>query len=540
MKAYLIGINSKYIHPAMGVFSIVSNSKHPIIYDEFTIKDNLDKIIKSILNNEYDCLGFSVYIWNSNLIKKILLELKKIKFNKPIFIGGPDSYFNNALYLTKFGVAYVINDEGEESFNELMDYLDGNISIEEVSNLYYLNNGVVEYTYSKKPDVNKIKMNLDLIKDFKNRVVYLESSRGCPFKCSYCMASIDDKVRFFPIDKVKKEIKYLLDNNARTIKFLDRSFNINKDYMLDILEFIRENDNGISVFQFEIVGDLLNKEVIEYINKNIRKGLLRFEIGIQSSNNLTTKAVCRRQNFNKLKENINLLKDTVTLHLDLIAGLPYEDLNSFKKSFNDSYLLMGEELQLGFLKELKGTKISNEKDTHDYDFQLEPPYEVISNKYITKEELDVIRNVEEALEKYHNKGCYRNTMEFLFVKNNLNPFETFLALQSASKTKLKYLNDHESYMHLFNTLKNKVDEKEYLDVIKIDYLLKTNIKPKIWWEQPILKEEKNNYFEIFNKEYGIDNFTFYNYSYVDIINNKVYLFIYKNNAVELKIIDKKL
>lgn len=533
MMAYLIGINSKYIHPAMGVFSIVSNSKHPVIYDEFTIKDNIDKIIKSILEKEYDVLGFSLYIWNSNLVKEILSKLKEMNFNKPIFIGGPESYFNSAIYLKKYGVKYVINDEGEESFNELMDYLNGNVTIEQVSNLYYLNNDVIEYTYHRKPDINNIKMDLDLIRDFKNRIVYLESSRGCPFKCSYCMASLDDKVRFFPIDKVKKEIKYLLDNNCRTIKFLDRSFNINKDYMLDILEFIKEHDSGISVFQFEIVGDLLNREVVDYINNNIRKGLLRFEIGIQSSNDLTTKAVCRKQDFNKLKENINLLKDNVTLHLDLIAGLPYEDLESFRKSFNDSYLLMGEELQLGFLKELKGTKISNEKEQHEYNFNDFPPYQVISNKYISEEELDVIKKVEEALEKYHNKGCYKNSMEFLFIKNELDPFKTFLKLKEASNKELKYLNDHESYKHLYDTLKDNVDDKEYLDVIKLDYLLKNNIKPKIWWEQTISKEEKQKYFEMFNEKFGIDNYTFYNYSYVDVINESVYLFIYKDNKVEV-------
>ena len=455
MKAYLVAINSKYIHPAMGVFSLVSNSKYPVIYDEFIIKDKKEKIIQSILNNEYDILGFSVYIWNSVLVKDILTTLKEMNFNKPIFIGGPETYFNSELYLKQYNVSYVINDEGEESFNELMDYVSGLIPIESVSNLYYLDNQEMKYTYHKKPNINNIVTDLSLIKDFKNRIVYLESSRGCPFKCSYCMASLDDKVRFFPIEKVKKELKFLLDHNCKTIKFLDRSFNINKDYMLEILEFIKENDNGISVFQFEIVGDLLSKDIIEYIKQNMRKGMLRFEIGIQSLNDSTTKAVCRRQNFDKLKENISLLKDHVVLHLDLIAGLPYENLESFKKTFNDSYLLMGEELQLGFLKELKGTKISNEKDNHDYDFDSNPPYEIISNKYIGITELEIIKQVEEGLEKYHNKGCYKNTMEFLFIKNKLDPFETFLKLKTKSNIELKYLNDDLSYKHLYQTLKTK-------------------------------------------------------------------------------------
>jgi len=407
MKAYLVAINSKYIHPAMGVFSIASNSNYPVIYDEFNIKDKKEKIINSILEKEYDILGFSIYIWNSTITKEIIKELRDNGFNKPILVGGPECYYNSEIFLKDYKVNYVIFGEGEEAFNELLDYLDNKKNIEEVSNLYYLENDIVKYTYSKLPDITKIKHDLNLIKDFSHRVAYLESSRGCPFKCSYCMASLETKVRFFPIDKIKQEIKFLLDNKCKTIKFLDRSFNINKDYMLEILEFIKNNDNGISIFQFEIVGDLLDKDIIDYINRNMRKGILRFEIGVQSTNDLTTNAVCRRQDFNKLKENINLLKDSVTLHVDLIAGLPYEDYNSFKNSFNKTYLLMGDELQLGFLKELKGTKISNEKKEHNYTFDNNPPYEVINNKYISEKELDIIRKVEKSLEKYPCEGsCF--------------------------------------------------------------------------------------------------------------------------------------
>jgi len=533
VKAYLVAINSKYIHPAMGVFSLVCNCKHPIIYDEFNIKDNKEKIINSILEKEYDLLGFSVYIWNSTLIKEILKELKNRNFNKPILVGGPECYYNSEIFLKNYNANYVIFGEGEEALNELLDYLDNKISIDKVSNLYYLENNVIKYTYTKLPDITNIKQDLSLMKDFTHRVAYLESSRGCPFKCSYCMASLDDKVRFFPLEKVKKEIKYLLDNNCKTVKFLDRSFNVNKSYMLDILKFIKENDNGVSVFQFEIVGDLLDKEIIDYINKNIRKGILRFEIGVQSTNDLTTKAVCRRQDFNRLKENISLLKNKVTLHVDLIAGLPYEDFYSFKNSFNQTYLLMGDELQLGFLKELKGTKISNEKNEHNYTFDNNAPYEIINNKYISENELDIIRKVENSLEKYHNKGCFKKSLEYLFIDKKLDPFDTFLRLTTNSKKELKYLNDDETYKYLYESLKDMVNEKEFLDIIKLDYLLKNKMKPKIWWDYSLSKEERSNYFNLFNKEYNIDSITFYNYSYVDIIDNEICLFIYKDNKVAL-------
>lgn len=533
MKAYLIAINSKYIHPATGIFSIIANSKYPVIYDEFNIKDNINKIIENILSKEYDILGFSVYIWNVTLIKEIIKILRHSNYNKPIFVGGPEVYYNSDVFIKEYNANYVIFGEGEDSFNELMAYMEGTLEIEKVSNLYYLENNEIKYTYSKLPDLSKIKHDLSLIKDFEHRIAYIESSRGCPFKCSYCMASLEPKVRFFPIDQVKNEIKFLLDNNCKTIKFLDRSFNINKDYMLEILEFIKENDNGVSIFQFEIVGDLLSKEVINYINKNIRKGLLRFEIGVQSTNKVTTCEINRNQDFKKLKENIELLKDKVTMHVDLIAGLPYENLESFKNSFNETYLLMGDELQLGFLKELKGTKISKQKKEHDYTFDNNPPYEIINNKYINKEELDIIRCVEEGLEKFHNKGFFKRSLEFLFLRSNLNPFDTFLELSVKSAKKLKYLNDDEAYKYLYETLKDKVNKEKYLNAIKLDYLLKNNIKPKIWWDYTLSKDSKNKYFEIFNKKYNIDQLTFFNYSYIDIFNDELYLFVYKENKVTL-------
>jgi len=269
------------------------------------------------------------------------------------------------------------------------------------------------------------------------------------------------------------------------------------------------------------------------VTTKLRKGILRFEIGVQSTNDLTTKAVCRKQDFNKLRENIKLLKDHVTLHVDLIAGLPYEDFNSFKNSFNETYLLMGDELQLGFLKELKGTKISNEKEEHDYKFDNNPPYEIINNKYINEEELDIIRKVEEGLEKYHNKGCFKRAMNYLFIENNLDPFNTFLKLATNSNKELKFLNDDEAYKHLYETLKDEVHDDKLLYNIKLDYLLKNKIKPKIWWDYPITKEELKKYFNIFNKEHNIDLNTFYNYSHIERYNNELLLFIYKNNKVTL-------
>lgn len=530
MKVQLIGINSKYIHPANGVFQLVSNSNYPVTYFEATIKDPLEDILSKI-EDDLDLIGLSVYIWNVNKISALIPLIKEKYPNLKILIGGPESYFRSDYFLGELGCDYLINNEGEESFNELLGYLEGRCDIKDVSNLFYKVNNTIKFTYTRLPDITKIKHDYSLIKDFKNRVCYLETSRGCFFKCSYCMASLETKVRFFDNDKVKQEIKYLMDMGAKTIKFLDRSFNVNKKYMLDILNYLVQIDNHYTVFQFEIVGDLLDDEVISFITNNIRPGYLRFEIGIQSVNNSTTKAVCRRQNFEKLSSNIQRIKNNVTIHADLIAGLPFENLESFKQTFNKSYLIFVDELQLGFLKELKGTKISNEKDLHDYVFDSQSPYEVISNKYITPSELAIIHQAEEGLEKYHNKGNFKKTMDYLFNTCKLDPFETFRELYLNSNCNLRINHDQVS-LNLFNSLKDKAEvNPEYLlYLIKQDYLEKYNVRPKIWWENNIERSERNELYKQFAMTYNLNIDTLFNYGRLEKYNNEYYLIIYRKTT----------
>ncbi|MDD3170708.1 MAG: radical SAM protein, partial [Bacilli bacterium] len=323
MKTLLIGINSKYIHPNIGIHQIYANATSETKFLEFTIKDSNKKIIDDILKENFEILGFSVYIWNVSKIKEILSLLKDL--NKIIVLGGPEASYDFYSLLSYNNVSYIINQEGEQAFNQLVDYIDNKINLEEVTNLYYKSNGIIKYTKTQPLLLDNIKHDYSLISDFQNKVCYIEASRGCFFNCSYCLASLEKPVRFFPLDKVKDEILFLLSKKAKIIKFLDRSFNVNKEYMMEILKFINENDNGYSTFQLEVVGDLLTDKEINYIN-TMRKNYLRFEIGIQTTNEETTKAILRKQDFNKIKENIIKLKGNVVIHTDLIAGLPLENL----------------------------------------------------------------------------------------------------------------------------------------------------------------------------------------------------------------------
>lgn len=523
----LIGINSKYIHPAMGVFQLYTNTdkeKYNLDYFEFTIKDNIEDIINQINNHPSSVISLSCYIWNIEIIKQIIPNIN----NKIIILGGPEASFNpNLLYLEN--VNYLIKGEGEESFTELLEYLNNQRNITDVSNLYYLDNNTLKYTYTKLPNLENVKHDLSLIKDFKNRICYVESSRGCFYNCSYCLAATEKPVRFFPIDEVKANILYLLQNNAKVIKFLDRSFNIKKDYINEILLFIKENDNNISTFQFEINGDNLSQDTIDIIN-SMRPKMIRLEIGIQTTNPDTSKAILRHQNFNKLKENILKIKDNTIIHTDLIAGLPLEGYHSFKKSFNETFLLFTEELQLGTLKELKGTHISKTKQEHDYIFSDTAPFEVIQNKYITKDELDLIRTVEKAVDKFYNYGYFKNTINYLFNELKLDPFDTFLNLMKMIE-QIKPLNQFQfdeltRAFYYFLSL-DVLDKEKLLFIIKEDYLTKNKIKPKIWWHPTVTREIRREIYLIFKEKYNLNIDELYKYAHLEKYNNEYLLINYK-------------
>lgn len=520
MKILLIGINAKYIHPAYGMYQIVANSDYPCEFSEFNIKDDNQTILDYINKYNPDLLCFSVYIWNVEKIKALLLDLSKYQ----VLLGGPEVSFSCEYFLVQHGVSYILKGEGEESFNSLVHAIVNKNPLKDVPNLYYKEGNEVLYTYDKKPDIFKIKHAHHLNKDFKNRIAYIESSRGCYFKCSYCLASTDKPVRFFPSEKLKEEILFLLEKRVKTIKFLDRSFNINVPYTIETLSFIKANDNNYTTFQFEVIGDYLNEEVFKLL-RSFKSDMLRFEIGVQSLNNKTLKAIDRTQNNKLLLANIKKLSSFMATHVDLIAGLPYENLKSFKKTFNGVFETYPKELQLGFLKELKGTKINLTKAKYKYKFQEKAPYEVLENKYISKESLKEITAVCRGLDVYYNKGNFPRTMKYLFEVLKLDPYETFLALSKD----LECIQCFESVaQNLYTTIKTEYKEC-LLYTIKQDYLTKFHVKPKIWWEYFMTRARRKVLYEYLVERNGLVSLeTLYRYAHVEETKDEIFAIIYKD------------
>ena len=524
MKTLLIGINAKYIHPATGVHQIYANSKHPVSFREFTIKDDNEYILSVIKNEKFSLLGFSVYIWNAEKVKELLQALP---VEQNVVLGGPEASYRPDDFFRHRNVKYIVKDEGEEAFNQLIEHLSGKRDIKTVSNLYYREGEGYRYTFSRKPNINAIKHDLSLIGDFNNRYAYLESSRGCCFRCSYCLASLDKTIRYFPLEKVKDEIKYLLAKETRTIKFLDRTFNVDQKRMREILRFIAANDNNRTVYQFEINGDYFEDETIALI-QTLRKGLVRFEIGVQTTNEITSRSILRKQNFELIKKNIAAIKNNVTIHVDLIAGLPHEDYRGFVRSFNETYELGADEIQLGILKELKGTLISATKDEHGYVFSDKPPYRVIKNNYLSEDELAEFSAVETIVNKYHNSGYFKRTLAYLFKERKLNPYETFLKISRFLNG--KNINSYQPWQVaqiLYLSLKEEKDE-ELLYAIKQDYLTTHKIRPKIWWDSDIGKNEKAAAFRKFIDKYPKLNLDLlYRYSRIERLRNQYFLVVYK-------------
>lgn len=541
MKTLLIGINSKYIHPTLSIYQLAYNTTYPVTLKEFTIKDNVDKIVNYIIDEKPDLVGFSVYIWNINIIKEIIKCIRDT--NIMILLGGPEVSYNAKEYILNNEADFVINNEGEESFHLLLAALHNNTPLFDVPNLVYKDEKIVE-TNTILPNLENVKLATTNVLDYKNRIVYLESSRGCPYRCSYCVASTSNKVRMFPLDRVLNILNTLMKERVKTVKFLDRTFNADPKYLITILDYIEEN-NISTTFQFEIVVDRLTKEMLDKI-KNYKQSTLRFEIGIQSTNDIVNKSIRRTQNMEKVKENILYLNSipNLELHVDLIAGLPYEDISSFRNSFNETFSLFSKELQLGFLKFLKGTHLMTMIDEHEYIYDHNPPYEIIQNKYLSKEELREIHKVEETLEKFYNSGIFKNFWSYFKNNQVIDYYQFFLDfynyLDSQNFSFLKY-----QIIDLFISLNNFIKDY-FVDIYNVlyeqlivDYYTFFKTKPKLWGIKTLTKEDKQTIYP-----YIINNLTnytiedLYRYALVFELNNKIFVFIYQDFKCQSFIIEK--
>ena len=539
MKALLIGINSKYIHPSVSLYQLRANTTYECDLIELTIKDSLDTIMSKL--NKFDLSSYhifacSCYLWNIDKYLELIPVLKTYNSSAKIVFGGPEVAYDANYFLSKFSyIDYILEGEGEISFHELLEYLDNKRSINDVSNLHYKEDNILKFTYAAHPDLNKISLATLDIKDYQNRIIYLESSRGCPYHCSYCTASLDNKVRYFPLEKVLNILYTLMINKTKVVKFLDRTFNANYEYMMQILDFI-DMHNICTVFQFEVVGELVKEETINRIAK-LKSKYLRFEIGIQSTNNIVNEAVCRRQNMDKLKKNIFLLNKTnkVDLHIDLIAGLPYETKESFINSFNEAFLLRGKELQLGFLKFLRGTKMLDMVDEHEYKYSNKAPYEIISNKYLSNEDLKEIEMVEKSLNRYYNSGILPKLFTYLLDNNLVSSYYEFF---KGLYKELEHYQKDELFKILDDYLKLLFPENyDYLHhILLIDYLENFKVKPKIWWDYKKIENREELFNTICMKIPSLSLELLYRYSVVLIYKNEVFLIIYKDfNATSYKV-----
>ena len=421
MKILLTAINAKYIHSNLAIYSLracAGEYKSQIELAEFTINNQKDYILEEIYKRKPDILCFSVYIWNLDYVESVAREFKKICPDTPVWVGGPEVSYEVEDFLTSHPeIDGVMIGEGEETFREVCDYYAGNRGLDSIRGIAYRDNNGIHVTESRAiMDMSRIPFCYDTMEDFSNRIIYYESSRGCPFSCSYCLSSVDKSLRFRDTELVKKELLFFINQKVPQIKFVDRTFNCNHAHAMEIWRFIKEHDNGVTNFHFEISADLINEEELKLIS-DMRPGLIQLEIGVQSTNEVTIKEIHRTMKLERLKEVVRAIQSGANVHehLDLIAGLPYEDYDSFARSFDEIYELKPNQLQLGFLKVLKGSFMYEHAAEYGIIYHDKPPYEVLSTKWISFDDVLRIKKVEEMLEVYYNSGQFEITMKLMAV-----------------------------------------------------------------------------------------------------------------------------
>lgn len=551
MKVLLTTLNAKYIHTSLALrwLYVANKDKFDISFKEYVIKEDVNTIVDDLLLQKPDVVGISVYIWNVEKVKLLIDLIKERSPQTIIIIGGPEVTYEPDYFIENWDVDYLISGEGEFVLGELLTAIS--------TNREPVIDGI-----SKKGSVSRIVAKADLEKlaslpspyqleedkeNMKNRLLYFETSRGCPYQCQYCLSSLEKGVRYFPRHHIVDNLSYFIGSNAKQIKFLDRTFNLNKEHTRFVFDFLIDHYRPGLSCQFEIYADLLTDESINYLNKNLPQNYFRFEIGIQSTYEPTNIAVRRKQNFELLAGNIQKLMNggKIDLHLDLIAGLPYETYERFVKSFNDVFRLKAKELQLGFLKMLRGTSLRRNADKYGYKYSLLAPYEIESNNDISHEELERIHDAEHALEKYWNSGKFSRTMQVLtdtYYKDRY--FELFDEIG-------QYYNLHNLPHHgyrledIFLFLHNFLLSRgiDLFTELRTDYYCNFKIRPHGFWDDKIEKRERKQLlYQIGNdkpflQKYGLNRKIIEKQTAIDIVENrdKEYLltvFLQKNNSVE--------
>ena len=420
MKILLAACNAKYIHSNLAVYDLKAYAaayKDSVQIKEFTINQPKDEIMKEIYRSGADVVCFSCYIWNISFVRELIRDLKKILPDTAFWAGGPEVSFHAKNFLEDMPqVTGIMKGEGEETFLALAGYyLEGKGRLEEISGIVFRKEDVIVDNGFREPvDLDRIPFIYENPENFENRIIYYESSRGCPFSCSYCLSSIDRKLRFRSLSLVKKELQFFLDHRVPQVKFVDRTFNCRHEHAMEVWKYILEHDNGVTNFHFEVSADLFREDELELIGR-MRPGLIQLEIGVQSANPETLEAVHRKTDLEKLRRNVEKIRSfhSVHQHLDLIAGLPCEDYESFRRSFDFVYSMKPDQLQLGFLKVLKGSLMEEKAREYGITCKSMEPYEVLSTRWISYEEILKLKTVESMVEVYYNSGQFQYTLNWL-------------------------------------------------------------------------------------------------------------------------------
>lgn len=538
MKVLLASIDSKYIHSNLAVHSLKAYAEKKlrdngafcdacgrvsIEIAEYTINQQPQKVLADIYKRDADIIMFSCYIWNRAFMGKLLYDLAMVKPETEIWLGGPEVSFDGEKVLEEFcNVRGIMMGEGEETFAQLLGvWRKGAISekvqpVEDIKGIIYRDAGgaVVRAPQREPLDMDDLPFAYEDLEEFENRIIYYESSRGCPFRCSYCLSSIDKKLRFRSLDLVKSELKFFLDNKVPQVKFVDRTFNCDHDRTMEIWRFLRDNDNGITNFHFEMAADILTEDEIALLTQ-LRPGQVQLEIGVQTTNTETLDAIQRPMDFDKLCRNVEAIKKAgnVHLHLDLIAGLPYEDMDSFEKSFNDVFSLRPEQLQLGFLKVLKGSPMSDLCEEYGLKHTAAPPYEVLETKWVSYDDLLKLKQIEEMVEVYYNSGQFSRSLELLTGEFGLfRALGEFYEDRGLDMMNLSRNSRYELMMEFgeelmrtdnVDALAVDLELQQLREALILDYYSRENVKtrPSFFGEETVSKEFAKEFYSMESREH---------------------------------------
>lgn len=482
MKVVFVGINAKFSHTNIAIRYLNNELKDMVdsSFEEFTINEPLEKIVYELHKKDADVLMFSTYIWNIDYVRKVITSLKKIKPSYTIVLGGPEVSFEKESFLRANPACdYIIYGEGERAMKEFILYKQDELSIDEVHNLAYINdNRYIKTEEAPLIDMKDLSFPYEDEEALEHRTLYYEAQRGCPYRCSFCLSSAIKGLRYKPIDLVKMDLDRLIAMKPSIVKFIDRTFNSNEDFAINIIEHILENNKTNTKFHFEITLDRMSDRFYETLKK-LPKDMVQFEIGLQSINPQTLKAIQRHNDLDKIKEHSKMIKElgTIHQHIDLIAGLPYEDFDSFKKSFNYLYDFKIEKIQLGFLKMLKGSLVRSQEDVFHYEYTDYAPYEVLKNEFLSTDEIIELKKIDYVVDKIYNEGSFKRTLEIL-ERVYTSPFAMFEDLANFIDENFgvdKTIKKENLYRLVYEFIKAKnILSDELVKALSLDYAV--NVK----------------------------------------------------------------